>query len=237
MNFSKYLLSAAMIAAASIPAHAGKLQIAPISIDVAAPAAASSINLKNTGGSAMTVQARLFRWSQGKKGDQLSLTKDVVVSPPILKLRPGKQAVVRIVRLSNKPVASEESYRLIIDELPPKINSNQSVIRMVMRYSVPVFFGSKNATKTKTTWNVIQRKGQIIVSAANYGNTRVKLSKMKVVDSRGQSISFGAGLNGYVLGRSAKNFFTKSRKRLRGSKVTILANSNNGPVKMVAQLK
>lgn len=237
MKILKLLIPIAFSLCTAIPAIAGKLQIAPISIDVAAPAATTSINIKNTGKTMMTVQARLFRWSQGKKGEQFHNTRNVVVSPPIVKLRPGKSAVVRIVRISKNPIKSEESYRLIIDELPPKVNTDQSMIRMVMRYSVPVFFGPQSRAKPKTSWKVVQQKGRLVVAAANYGNKRVKLSKMKVIDSRGRSVSFGAGLNGYVLGRSAKNFYKNSSTRLRGSKVTIIANSNFGPLKVTAQLR
>ena len=52
----------------------------------------------------LTVQARLFGWKQNKGKEGYFRTRDVVVSPPILRLAPGKTGIVRVVRLSKKPV-------------------------------------------------------------------------------------------------------------------------------------
>lgn len=237
MRFFHGVLAAAFGLALMGQVEAGKLQIAPVSIDVPAPGAASSVTLTNTGRTVMAVQARIFRWSQGKRGERFHNTKNVVVSPPIVKLRPGKKAVVRIVRLSKKPVNTEENYRLLIDEIPSKARTNRSTVRMVMRYSLPVFFGPGEYAKPKTAWNVYQRGGKLIVAGANYGQTRLKLSQMRVVDGRGRAVDFGKGLNGYVLSQSSKTFYTNSGSRLRGRRVTITAQSNYGPFKAVAQLK
>ena len=71
------------------PVLAGQMQIAPVSVEVTAPAAASSVQIKNSGSDTISVQARLFGWQQKKGADSYFRTKDVVVSPPILKLKPG----------------------------------------------------------------------------------------------------------------------------------------------------
>jgi fimbrial chaperone protein len=97
---------------------AASLRVAPVVLDLRAPTAASTIRIWNDAGRAINVQIRVFRWTQRNGEDAYEATNDVVASPPITKLRPGGENLVRIVRTSKRPVEAEESYRLVVDELP-----------------------------------------------------------------------------------------------------------------------
>jgi len=216
-------------------AGAGQLQLAPVLIDVAAPAATSSMTITNSGKERMTVQARLFGWKQKGNKDAYFKTRDVVVSPPILKLKPGQSGVVRIVRLSKKPDRGEESYRLIVDELPKSQKNQRSTVQMVIRHSVPVFFSAVKAAAS-TSWKAVQKKGKLVLQGRNSGSSRIKLSQMSVVDSRGRKVSFGAGLNGYILGGSSRAFVANATTKLAGSNLKLVANSNLGKIRKSVKL-
>ena len=237
MASMRFLLPATLALISALPVHAGNLQIYPVSVEVAAPTAATTVNLKNSGSDLVKMQARLFSWSQGKSGDILEKTNAVVVSPPFVELKPGGQAVIRIVRLSKSPLAKEESYRLVVDELPKNVASGGTMVRMVMRYSVPVFFGTGQPDAAKISMGARQQKGKLIVNVYNQGSTHVKLSGMKVTDAGGRVISFGNGLNGYVLGGVTNSFSAGAMTTLKGSAVSISANSNFGPLITAAQLE
>ncbi|MFK3665887.1 molecular chaperone [Ochrobactrum teleogrylli] len=87
-------------------------------IDLSAQTAASNIRIWNDAKRPINVQARIYRWSQSNGADTYAEATDVVASPPISQLKPGSENIVRIVRTSKSPVKAEESYRLIVDELP-----------------------------------------------------------------------------------------------------------------------
>lgn len=89
-------------------ASAASIQASPVLIDLAAPASASIINLRNTGDKAVKAQVRVFRWSSVAGKDQLTPTNDVVASPPILSLNPNADFTVRVVRTSKAPVSGED---------------------------------------------------------------------------------------------------------------------------------
>lgn len=233
----RFIFAIGLIINFVFPAYAGNIQISPVSIDVVAPAAASSIALKNTGDEAIKIQARLFSWKQENGDEVLEKTADVVVSPPFLNLKPGGNAVVRIVRLSKLPIAGEESYRLLIDELPSKVSPRGTNVRMVMRYSVPVFFNTGTPDAPKIVMSAHQQNGKVIVTATNNGATRLKLTRMKAADVSGRSVTFGEGLNGYVLAGSSNNFPANSKSSLRGLKLSISAKSNFGDITMFVPLK
>jgi Spore Coat Protein U domain len=61
---------------------AASLQVAPVFLDIAAPAAAATVTLRNTGATPIATQIRVFRWVQEEGRERLEPTADVVASPP-----------------------------------------------------------------------------------------------------------------------------------------------------------
>jgi fimbrial chaperone protein len=117
-------------------------------------------------------------------------------------LAPSADYTARIVRLSKQPVSGEESYRLLIDELPDQKSLSNRVVNLVLRYSIPVFFFPAGAAPARLAWSVGQQKGRLQISAVNDGDRHIRLAGLSIRDRSGTSISFGPGLTGYVLGHS-----------------------------------
>jgi fimbrial chaperone protein len=212
--------------------QAASLQVSPVSIEVLAPGAAATITLRNEGPNPLNAQIRVFRWSQINGEEKLEPTDDVVASPPITALSPKSDYTVRLVRVTKRPVATGESYRLFVDELPePKARENR-VVNLVMRYSIPVFFYPRDTAEAKLAWSVEQRGQRIYVSATNAGDRHARISALTLHDGNGQAISFGNGLTGYVLGHSTMRWEAPGNiHRLgTGSSVAISAQSDSGPI-------
>src|SRR5262249_15139266 len=169
--------------------------------------------------------------AEGKGGEKRERTEDVVASPPLAALAPQTDYTVRIVRVTKRPVAAGETYRLLVDELPePKLQRNR-MVTLVLRYSVPVFFYAREAANAKLAWAIERRDGRVYVAATNSGHRHVRLAALNVKDASGATISFGDGLTGYVLGRSTMRWAAPSQARLgAGSSVIIAAQSDYGPV-------
>lgn len=237
MNKLTSIIFALLCCMLAASAQAGQMQIAPVVVELTAPASASSVQIKNTGNDVMSVQARLFGWTQKKGADSYFRTKDVVVSPPILKLAPGKSGIIRIVRLTKKPISGEESYRLIVDELPKLASGKRSTVSLVLRHSIPVFFSNPASTSREPSWTAVRRNGKLYIQGTNSGETRVKFSQLKLMDQSGNLITSGRGVNGYILGKSSKSFATNVRKKLTGRKIQLSAKSNLGNINKMVKLK
>ncbi len=194
-----------------INVEAAQIHVRPVTVQVMAPNAASRLTLKNLGHDAITAQVRVFRWIQKNGRDQLLPTREVVASPPLLRLRPGRENVVRIVRTTKRAVRGEESYRLIVDEIPDRRKVKNGVV-FAVRYSIPVFFSARNATPPRISWEA-QRKGRrIVIRARNQGDRNARLSDMTISTGTGGVIARLKGLAGYVLGRSTKAWIVSARK-------------------------
>ena len=229
------------LAVAALPAssNAASLQVTPTTVEVVAPSAAATIKLRNDDARPITAQVRVFRWSVVDGKEKLEPTDAVVVSPPVVSLAPKKDYVVRIVRTSRQPVAAEESYRLLVDELPDPQRMKTGAVNLLLRYSLPVFFGAPDRGGAKVTWRVEHKGGQLWVSAQNLGERRMRISGLGLKNANGETISFGDGLNGYVLARSTMRWAAPKAVQGFGAGGTALisAQSDLGRINASAQVQ
>src|SRR3546814_8536298 len=71
------------------------LQVSPVSLRMQGEQTASALWLSNTGKSALHAQVRIFHWTQAGGNDKLTPTTDLVASPPMVSIEPGKRQLVR----------------------------------------------------------------------------------------------------------------------------------------------
>jgi fimbrial chaperone protein len=219
-------------------AQSASLQVAPVRLEIPPGGAASKINLKNLGNAPIATQIRVFKWVQSAGRDELLETHDVVVSPPMLSLLPDQNNVIRVVRVSKQPLQAEESYRLLVDELPGAPDAKKYAVSFVLRYSIPVFFASAQVTGEGLQWRVSSTGGETIVDVVNRGNSYQRISALNI-QTGGKTLEFGKGLMGYVLANSSNHFvLMRSLGSFKaGQTVQISAEGNDGPIQATAELK
>lgn len=198
-------------------AMASGLQVSPISLSLQAKQNASGLTLSNTGDNAVHAQVRVYQWSQDEKGDQLTTSRGLLASPPMIELQPGEKQLIRIIRASAPPSgvgAVESSYRLSIDELPIKSAEQKSGLQFALSYSLPVFVNPVGITKTtpRLQWSYsLQPDGeQMNLRVSNSGNGHAQLADLSIIDDAGDSIDLHQGLLGYVLPGATMNWTLKT---------------------------
>jgi fimbrial chaperone protein len=148
-------------------------------------------------------------------------------------MRPNTDYTVRIVRTTREPVAKEESYRLLIDELPGPASGAAASVNIAMRYSIPVFFTVPGtAAAPKLSWELQQHGNKPVIVVSNLGARRIRLANLKFTDGKGAVATFGDGLAGYVLGHSSRNFEVPANAKGfgTGGVVSMSAQSDTGPI-------
>jgi fimbrial chaperone protein len=236
-------LTLAAVAMAALCGSAGtlsaaQLRVEPVLLELNAPAAAGSLTLRNDEDADVVVQTRVMRWSQADGKETLEPTADVVASPPTVKLAPGADYVVRVVRVSKRPVRGEESYRVIIDQLPNARRQQARAVNLLIRHSIPVFFRNPQLSTANVAWSLGYDGDKLVVVASNSGDERLRIASLRLRDATGATISFGNGLVGYALGRSSMSWIAPSPPRGFGASgsVSIAAETDKGPINAMAQL-
>jgi fimbrial chaperone protein len=212
--------------------QAASLQVAPVSVEIPTPGVAATLKLRNEGTKPLDAQIRIFKWTQADGADVLTPTDDVAASPPVASLRSNTDYTVRIVRTDKEPVVKEESYRLLIDELPAAPTGASTAVNIALRYSIPVFFSVPGGAAPKLSWELKQRANKLVIEVSNAGDRRVRLAKLKFTDGKGAVAYFGDGLAGYVLGHSSKSFDVPANAKGfgTGGVVSMSALGDGGPI-------
>jgi fimbrial chaperone protein len=226
-------LTALFVSPCAMP-QAASLQVAPVLVEVPAPGATGSLKLRNQDTKPLDAQIRIFQWTQADGADVLTPTNDVAASPPVASLRPSTDYTVRIVRTTKEPVVKEESYRLLIDELPGSAAGTAATVNIALRYSIPVFFTVPGAAAPKLSFELQQHANKPVIVVGNAGDRRVRLAKLKFTDGKGAIANFGEGLAGYVLGRSSRNFEVPANAKGfgTGGVVSMSAQADTGPIEL-----
>ncbi|MFK0311121.1 molecular chaperone [Pseudomonas sp. NPDC090233] len=205
---------------ASLPVGAAtSVLIWPIDPVLEADQKAGALWLENRGTAPASLQVRVFAWRQGDYQEQFQAQREIIGSPPVATIAPGQKQLIRLTRTGSSPAGQEQAYRIIIDEIPsplPTDNASQgttAAIRLQMRYSVPLFVygeglwgkpdpeGKRNASgvgKPQLSWRPVMVQGKPYVELRNSGPVHARLTDV-VVQQGSQAKPLAEGLLGYVL--------------------------------------
>lgn len=203
-----------------LPAGAAtSVLIWPIDPVLEAGQKAGALWLENRGTAPASLQVRVFAWRQGDYQEQFQAQRDIIGSPPVATIAPGQKQLVRLTRTGSSPAGQEQAYRIIIDEIPsplPTDNASQgttAAIRLQMRYSVPLFVygeglwgkpdpeGKRSVDsvgKPQLSWRAVTIQGKPYVELRNTGPVHARLTDV-VVQQGSQAKPLAEGLLGYVL--------------------------------------
>lgn len=181
-------------------AWAASLQISPINIFINAPDKAGAVSIGNRNEAPVALQIRVVRWTQRDGQQVFEPARDIIANPPAMTI-PGNQTyTIRLARLVPLPPATEESYRLLIDELPapsdPATPGNG--VRMLLRTSLPVFIAAKGIAP-KIAWRLRAVDGRLELQATNSGNRHIKLVDLAAEGPAGRVKFNASGIESYVL--------------------------------------
>lgn len=211
----KPALLSSLLLSSSLAVAAG-LQVSPISLSLQARETASGLTLSNSGNNTVHAQVRVYQWLQDEKGDQLTPSRGLLASPPMIELKPGEKQLIRIIRAKAPPHgtgAVEDAYRISVNEIPVKSANQTTGLQFALSYSLPVFVQPVGVTKTipQLQWSMhLQPDGkEVTLRVSNSGNGRAQLAGLSFVDTAGNSTVMNPGLLGYVLPGATMNWTLK----------------------------
>lgn len=234
MTRVKFATALAVVALVPMQASAASLRISPIGIDMLSTERSAAITIANTDAEPVSLQIRLYKWSQVDGEEVLDPATDMIASPPSVTVPANASYTIRVARPAATPIDRELSYRLLIDELPKPADPRTAGqgVRMVLRTSMPVFVADKSAM-AELGWAVWQDSAGVYARAINTGRRHAKIAGLTLTTASGATVSFGAGLNGYVLAGATKRFDLKTGSALQlppalatGSTVTLTARND-----------
>jgi len=125
----------------ALPAAAGTFSVTPVRIFMSPRDRATAVTVTNDGDDELVMQADVYTWNQKASGeDDLALSEDLILSPPILKIAPHSRQVVRLAMVSPPKGAGQQTYRMIVREIPEAHPADKQVqVQVALAFSLPVF--------------------------------------------------------------------------------------------------
>jgi len=230
----RHLLTLALFTT-GLAAHAATLQISPVMIDLQSNESASGIALRNPGDSPLYGQVRVFRWDQSNGDDTLIPTQELMASPPLVQIAAQTDQLVRLVRATSAPVAVEQSYRVLIDELPRPDSTPTSGVTIRLRYSVPIFVEPAGGSgQPKLSWHLARDDHGWVLRVENTGTKRAQIAAVQLVNGAGKAYEINKGLLGYALaGRTGQWQMPLAPDADLGGAVKVRAAVNSLPAQAV----
>jgi fimbrial chaperone protein len=227
-GFGAFASASALLLAGS--ASAQSIAIAPVTIALAPGELTTTVTVTNRGSTQTAVQVRPFSWDQAGSEDRLLPTRDLLVSPPIARIDPGKTQTIRIL-LKKAPQSKEDSYRIFFDDIPAELPSNG--VRVALRISIPVFALPPHPVKNELKWEVhATAPGEADLLLANGGTRHVRLSEIRIASSENTEMRPEGPANLYALPGSVQHLHLKGTAgALRiGANLRLSAHSDEGDI-------
>ena len=125
-----------------LSATAGAFSVSPVRIYMLPKERVVAVTVVNEGDTEVVLQADLNAWTQKPDGtDELNLTDDLILSPPIIRLAPNTRQVVRLALLKPADASRQLIYRMIMREVPEAVANIDRTIQLPvsLALSMPVF--------------------------------------------------------------------------------------------------
>lgn len=217
--------------ASLLPVHAAQFTITPVRIFMAPRDRAVAVTVQNDSDEEVVMQADLYTWRQRADGsDDLQLTEDLILTPPILKLAPRGRQVVRLARLGPPPAGTQLSYRLIVREIPEARQNQQEQLQLqvALAFSLPVFISPPGVKRDLQCG--LERGGANTVRATcrNAGNAYAQIRAMELTDAQGNKLA-GRDAGAYILPSIQRSFdLQRPEGRIPGGNVKLQVALDDG---------
>ncbi|HKF49866.1 MAG TPA: fimbria/pilus periplasmic chaperone [Terracidiphilus sp.] len=206
-RFSKFVVCAlAAIPAVFMtapPARAQALQVLPVNVQMAPGQQAATVTVSNQGDTQTAVQIRAYKWDQKGDSDELAPSNDVVVSPPISTIAPGSSQVVRLI-LRQPPQGHEETYRIILDQIPPP--AEPGVVHVVLRMSIPIFAQPTSRAAADVQFHVEVKDGKTYLVGVNDGQRHEAIRGIELKTCDGRTLKVESGASPYILAGTTRHW-------------------------------
>jgi fimbrial chaperone protein len=226
-----------MLAAAMPLAHAGQFSVTPVRIFMDAKDRATAITLTNEGDTELVMQADIYVWTQKPGGEEdLVLSEDMILAPPIIKLAPKARQVLRLANLKPVLPGQQQTYRMIVREIPEAKPADKKNVQLqiALAFSLPVFISPpsvKRQLSCTVQRSVPAANNSVDAVCKNLGNAYAQATDFKLIDAQGQPVAVRESGN-YVLPGIQRSFELKgaATAAIAGGKHRLQVTHDDGSV-------
>jgi len=227
---ARALAAGALACSLAGPALAGVFSVTPVRIFMATKDRATAVTINNEGDDELVMQADIYVWKQKADGsDDLTLSEDLILSPPILKVAGRSRQVVRLAMVSPPASAQQLTYRMILREIPEAHAADKKVeLQIALAFSLPVFITPPGAKRDVECTIARAAPDAVQVRCGNRGSAYAQPREFALAGAGGEKLA-GLDTGGYILPGITRAFEMKrSEGRIPGGQAKLTVNFDDG---------
>ncbi|GAB3630568.1 molecular chaperone [Pandoraea terrae] len=223
------LILMAVIIPASV--KAAGFQVSPIRVTLSPEDKGAALTVRNDGEQPVIVQVQTMEWTQSDGRDVYAPTEDILATPPIFTVQPGKVQILRVGLRRVPDPLKELSYRIYLQEVPPAAQPGFQGLQVALRLGLPVFVQAQQPAKAALKWSVeTLDRGRLKVRAMNEGTAHMQVTDFALTLVGDDRPVAAQQVAAYVLPGQAHEWVlpTDPAKKLSGRKVRLKAYTDAG---------
>lgn len=196
------------------PLSPGSVTISPVSVHLAYGQKSASLNVRNARLEPMSVQVRIYRWTQDGDEDVLTPTSDVILSPPMAIIASGTTQTLRLLmRPSSTSAARQErQYRILLDEIP-STSARPGQLKFALRSSLPLFATTEKPIVPHLEWRAERGNDKtVILTGTNSGLAYDRVVTLAATLPDGTTLNaVPRAMNPYILPASQRQWVVREK--------------------------
>ncbi|MFS2035503.1 molecular chaperone [Polaromonas sp. CT11-55] len=208
-------------------ATAGVFSVTPVRLYMTPRDRAIAVTLTNEADTEVVLQADINTWSQKADGtDELVLTEDLILAPPIIKLAPKARQVVRLALLKPADASRQLTYRMIIREVPEIQSAPGIQVPIALALSMPVFI-TPPAAKRQVSCTVQRPEAKTVsLQCGNTGTAYAQIREATLMRGEQALAKFEGG--SYILPGASKFVGLKSEQAITAGEAKLVVTFDDG---------
>jgi fimbrial chaperone protein len=163
---------------------AGSMTVFPLRVTFEGSKTSEVVTVRNTDTKPLLLQPSMTKWTQVDGQEVLEPTRDILLSPPLVEIPPGESQTVRIVVRRDADATTQSTYRLVLQEVPRKVESTGQQVVMALKITLPVFVTAK--TPSPPILSVATTAGSSVLQFTNSGKSHIQVKTVAVSDGTSQ---------------------------------------------------
>lgn len=213
----------------SVIACADNLGITPTQVYLSQKNAIAILRVTNNNPKPVVLQISLKKWFQKLNSTTFKDTQDLLVTPPIFTLPPGKTQIIRVAMTTSPDRHTEKAYRLFLQEVIPEVKTPLSQrsdqLNIALRLSLPVIIAPVAPAQSHLQWKMVEGKNHhLSLTATNDGTKVVFISQLQVFNKEKQPITALLSTFAYILPHEQFNWRIDRNNQGTASKVGAMLN-------------
>ena len=208
-------------------ATAGVFSVTTVRLYMTPRDRAIAVTLSNEADTEVVLQADINTWSQKPDGtDELVLTEDLILAPPIIKLAPKARQVVRLALLKPADASRQLTYRMIIREVPEAVPATGIQVPIALALSMPVFITPPVAKRQVSCTNQLADAKTLNLQCSNTGTAYAQIREATVTRGKQALARFEGG--SYILPGARKTVSLKGEQALTAGEAELVVTFDDG---------